>query len=247
LRQLGKLHRAKKAQLDEKQTWGGRFGMIACSFFVLPVILNTIPMLLFTINQPPQVQLGLAGLTVGISIYGAYLIYRKAQKNQRHHLYDASLLFYPIIGFIITWLFAGVRVLQPSGFGMVMLFLFICLVLSSFLNGSLYLWVDAYEEQTLPILGKALRKCVDAMLSLIREVVYAIIDEYRENQKHQSVRIPPPKPPMPPRRGSPARVAQMVQRTVPRPNNFKKPVPRPTSSAKKAIQSKQPNNRRPNW
>ena len=84
-------------------------------------------------------------------------------KDQKYHLYSASILFIPITAFAIVWVIAGFLIGMP---------ILVFLLIGFSVNAFLFFTLDIYESNTIiltyEMMVKVLRTLMSSLLSMLR-------------------------------------------------------------------------------
>jgi tetratricopeptide (TPR) repeat protein len=180
LRHLRKQNQARLTQSSKSRNPTLSWLYWGASFLSLPFLINAVFMtvLLMVLQHLWIWNWAIMGVFFLVGALGAIPIF---VNDKPHHLYRATILFYPITIFAIEWFMVGLFVLHP-----VMSASFIFSLIGFFVFGLLgntfiYFVVDNFEEYTFVIIGKEVSK---ALLKL-SEVSHHIAEAKRKRQEQR--------------------------------------------------------------
>lgn len=146
LNSLGKPNQAKLSQRPASRPPTVVWLIWMLPFLVLPTLVNTaIGTFLVVVLQGPEMWMGVALGAFCISVFGVVVV---ELNDKPYHLYNASLLLFPIACFTIGWPVVDFLVSRPE-MSINILLLLVVLFIVLAVNTVIYVFIDFYEEQTL--------------------------------------------------------------------------------------------------
>ena len=191
LQHFGKINQAEREYSKAKKlakkypAWIDNIDSTLWLFYILPISINTILLWIFS-STTQQTLWNIPGLLL---LFGEFIIstgfyFRLRFKDQKYHLYDASILFFPISAFAIVWVIAGCLIGLP-----ILPTVLIFLLIGFSVNAFLFFTLDIYESKTIILTYEMMVKVLRTLMFSLLSVLRAGIIRFQEQRKLEQSRV----------------------------------------------------------